>query len=255
MCGGVRIEGVCGEGARCTTISVADATVCTGEICAAARCSGALLEPEGICEAAECLRGPTRSCSPYACVAGACLNACDGDEDCSGGAVCRQGQCVSLPDGAVCGAAAECRSGHCENGFCCAAPGLCCGGDDADCAALDRPGVCTDDDACQGSRVVGTCGEDFRCTTETISDPAACVGRACGESECVNLVTGGLVDPNEGIRTPTCDSTGTCTPVVRDCREAGSAQCTSNSGFAFSCDNCSPNRTTCVVFASPCYCE
>lgn len=253
-CRGTRVEGVCGDDSSCTTEQHGDDSVCDDMVCDPASCTEELRVPEAVCRASGCVREETRSCSPYACANGECLSECHGDEDCSGGAVCFTEQCGSLPDGAPCDEASQCESQLCSNGFCCAGSGLCCGGDDADCAALDGEPTCDDPSGCRGTRVVGRCGSDFVCAAEVVADPAACDGVQCGDADCINLDGGPLV--LEGLETQQCDERGGCSKVVRDCRDAGSGECTSNSGIAgFTCNDCLPNRTTCIVYVDGCHCE
>lgn len=253
-CAGTRVVGACGEGAMCVSEVLEDASVCSGQVCDGAACAEATLVPEAICDGAACVRGPSEQCSPYACVEGACKTSCAVDGDCSGGAACVDGGCVSLPDGAACTLARECASGHCENGFCCAGPGACCGGDDATCAALDEVAVCDDPGACDGSRQVGVCGDDFRCKAERVDAPEACEGETCGPSRCANLEGGELV--LEGRRVQTCSAGGVCLESVRDCRDnEATSYCTRTSALFSSCQGCTPDRQTCIVFDNPCHCE
>jgi len=252
-CAGTRLSGVCGAGAMCETATRADASACDGEQCLASECSGDKLLPAATCAGSQCVRPAPLGCSPYACEAVECLDECLRDGECRHGASCNDGVCNDLPDGAACTSNEQCGSSHCGNGFCCHGEGLCCGGDDAACKALDGASTCKDAGECEGVKVVGQCRDDFRCAAETVPSDAACAGQTCGDSECVNLDGGVLV--KEGIRRNQCDASGTCVSAVHDCRDAGAGSCTASSALFLTCNNCSSDRTTCVVLANPCYCE
>jgi hypothetical protein len=98
------------------------------------------------------------------------------------------------------------------------------------------------------------CGDDFVCGTETVADPGACLGTRCGDAQCVNLDGGSFV--LEGLKTPRCDANGVCSDSIRDCRDPDDGECIANSGLAaLTCSNCSPSRTTCIVYSGGCRCE
>jgi hypothetical protein len=216
-CEGIRLVGVCGPQSRCTTEQQPDDAACDGEVCEPGDCDGDRVVPDAVCAASLCASTASRSCSPYGCSDAACLTRCGGDDDCTDGAVCNGSTCQSLPDGAPCSGSEACASQHCANGFCCAAPGSCCGGGDTDCAGLDGEPSCLDAATCQGTQVVGVCGDDFVCGTETVADPGACLGTRCGDAQCVNLDGGSFV--LEGLKTPRCDANGVCSDSIRDCRD------------------------------------
>ena len=70
---------------------------------------------------------------------------------------------------------ASCKSGHCQNGFCCDA-GDCCA-TEANCpASYSTPPACDTPSACQGTADVAQC-TDNRCTTSVnVPDDSACTG-------------------------------------------------------------------------------
>ncbi len=79
---------------------------------------------------------------------------------------------VGLPAGECCTAAAQCTSGHCQNGYCCAA-GDCCG-EAAHCPAEYAGGpTCDSPTTCQGTVDVAEC-LDAVCSTDTRDDDSAC---------------------------------------------------------------------------------
>jgi hypothetical protein len=254
-CSGTRVVGVCGPGAQCVGESRPDAGACLGTGCAAPSCEGVSRVAGATCGAnGVCVEGARVRCTPYACLNGSCKTGCSGDGDCVEGARCKDGQCKELPDGAHCGASSQCKSGHCEGGFCCKGQGLCCGGADADCAALDGDSECVNPSLCAGFKSVGVCNQDFQCTQAFIAWPAACLGSTCAEPSCVNLA--GLSLVLEGVKRNTCDEGGACVETTRDCRDnAAYSYCAKSAPYAATCQGCNPDRSTCVVFGNPCTCE
>ena len=244
--------GVCDVGAQCREELVPDVTACDGFTCQAASCDGSDAKPAASCSRGDCVPAASASCSPYACSAGECLEECRSNAGCSNGAICDEGECVDLPNGAPCDDSDQCASDHCNNGFCCAS-GLCCGGDDAACASLTTAGRCDDQGGCNGKRDVGTCNDDHQCVAQVVATSAPCEGRLCGDVQCANIAGNEFV--LEGITEDRCDAAGHCVEVTRDCRVRVDAVCTNNSGLFITCANCSGNRTTCVLFGNPCACE
>ncbi len=251
-CAGTRVLGVCDVGAQCREVQVADVTACDGFICEDASCDGNSAKPAALCNSGQCVPAVSATCSPYACSAGACLEECRNDTGCSNGATCDDEECVDLPNGAPCEKSAECESEHCNNGFCCDS-GLCCGTDDVACDTLTTAGTCDSPGACSGKRNVGTCSDDHQCVAQTVATAAPCEGRRCGGAQCTNIDGNEFV--LEGITEDRCSAAGACVAVTRDCRARVDGVCTANSSLFVTCDNCSGNRTTCVLFDNPCACE
>lgn len=252
-CFGLAYSGRCLGDNRCEAIATISPAVCAGKPCAAARCDGAAVVPQSACSATgQCVvSGPAVSCAPYACRDGGCKTSCASNADCSAGS-CIDGQCSGLPDGAACTANGQCAVGRCNNGFCCAS-GTCCGGDAA-CGGLTQAAVCAAPGMCGGTQVVGVCGADKSCRTETRAAPAGCLGVSCGAPRCLNLSGGGLI--LEGVERKTCNAQGACATVVKDCRDFDdTAYCTNNSDVYLTCRDCSPKRSTCIVFDNPCFCD
>ncbi len=255
-CLGFKVTPVCTEAFTCGTTLAPAPEACAGQPCSAeAAClvtgflvRGFQCKGSGACEPSELV-----DCSPYRCDGGACPTRCDGDEDCMIGSACRGGACAPLVDGSACTDGSACASGYCSQGVCCGA-GLCCTGDDA-CGALDETPVCLEASSCTGSAVVGVCGEDFQCATATVASPQACAGQACEDPSCVNLAGGGAF--REGLNRPVCSAAGTCEDAIRDCREfINGAYCDRSGRTIYSgCDNCSPDRLTCVGGGFNCRCE
>jgi MYXO-CTERM domain-containing protein len=62
--------------------------------CGEAICADGMASAPGQCDGTgTCSAGASESCSPYACGEDACLQSCEGDEDCASGFVCAGGAC------------------------------------------------------------------------------------------------------------------------------------------------------------------
>jgi hypothetical protein len=259
-CDGVAIEGVCGDGFTCTTESRPAPEACESLVCSGGTCDGETLSTVAECNAdGACVDTlPPTSCAPYVCVDDQCLETCINSADCAGDGVCESRDGVrgcygDLEDGNACGSGTQCASGYCDNGFCCTG-GTCCGGDD-DCAAISAAAICDDAGACEGHRVDGVCQASKSCVPVQVDDPSGCLGQVCGNTSCEQLDGGSFSEP-EGIRKEVCDGGGACVDAVTDCRElGGNARCTNNSSFYFTCANCQPRRTVCLIREGPCFCE
>jgi len=256
-CSGTRTAGLCDAAThQCVGATTLDPGGCEGVICDAASCEGLSLRPASVCDpagACVAVEGLV-DCAPHRCEQAACTASCESTADCAPGVTCSaQGECEgSVPDGGPCTNDGQCANGRCEAGYCCV-DGHCCG-DDGDCAVFDEAPVCEQPGACAGSQVVGRCGADAACTTVSIASPGACAGRLCGDVECVNLVGTALI--REGVVREQCSPSGQCEEVLTDCRDLGfGGRCTDLSAGYLWCNECSPNRTTCVVFTDPCFCE
>ncbi|TNF30962.1 MAG: hypothetical protein EP329_13035 [Deltaproteobacteria bacterium] len=255
-CAGTRTLGACDAGThQCVATTVADPAVCSGTACAGAACVGDTLTTGSRCdEAGACVpNADATDCSPFACLDASCGTGCGANDDCVDGAACVQGACVgATPNGDACTSDAQCVSEHCDNGYCCDS-GVCCAAS-SDCGALDEAPVCDDPGSCAGSQAVGICGVDHRCWTTTVSAPAGCEGRTCGDAECRNLSGGSFI--LEGVRRRLCNGAGACVSVDRDCRSYNDGGFCSNNSATFAwCAGCSPNRSTCVDLSDPCSCE
>jgi hypothetical protein len=113
-----------------------------GVTCAATpSCSGTLWSGTGTCDGAGTCQRETRPCLPYACdpQTNACHNACATADDCAPGKPCLNGTCGYL-EPAACSSNAECASGFCAQGACCATK---CDGPCFSCALPGTMGTCT----------------------------------------------------------------------------------------------------------------
>ncbi|MCA9575975.1 MAG: hypothetical protein R3B40_26260 [Polyangiales bacterium] len=129
--------------------------------------------PGAACSNGTCEQVTVTSCGRYTCIggmengdvcAGSCeVNGVENDDLCIESAHCDAGVCVDdLPDGSACTVDSDCRTNHCENGFCCSG-GTCCA-QDSNCPGYPGVGViCSDRPMCQGTIGSVSCGADFQC--------------------------------------------------------------------------------------------
>ena len=190
-----------------------------GEACGATQCVGNLIKGQ-ICDGlGSCgFDSVGTDCAPYVCAANACKDPCTTNADCLNGNFCDKGVCKSkLGNGAACGANADCTSGYCVDGVCCATactgPCQACsaakkgGGQDGECEPIkdgtDPDNECPDDGATSCKRD-GACNGTGLCRfyakgTSCKANSTTCVG---------NFVKGYI-----------CDGLGTCEnePTGVDC--------------------------------------
>ncbi|MCC7111507.1 MAG: hypothetical protein IT382_19590, partial [Deltaproteobacteria bacterium] len=172
------ILGLCRGGVCCQTICE--------EPCEGCAAPGAL----GRCvPAARGAQGDPACLQALACdgASSGCPQGCASSPDCPEGSFCEAGRCAPrLNDAARCTAAEQCRSGHCEDGVCCATA---C---DGPCDACDAPSaVGTCQPRARGTPGVPSCvpytcpGESVSCATTCASAPCS-AGHACtSDSSCV----------------------------------------------------------------------
>jgi hypothetical protein len=119
-----------------------------GVACKAAACQAASYVPASACDGqGACVAGKAVDCTPYVCDsttgAPACRTDCRaGGADCAAPAVCNNSSCGVKPkqaNGAGCVAAADCMSGFCADGVCCAAA---CTGACVSCNQAGAEGMC-----------------------------------------------------------------------------------------------------------------
>ncbi|MBX3249215.1 MAG: putative metal-binding motif-containing protein [Myxococcales bacterium] len=171
----------------CDDVIDEDATDCATQRCEADGEGGYAERADGTCVEAACVDPEPAPCGLYACEDGEergdrCATTCDAlgtsdDRLCASSAHCEGGTCMpDRPDGEACGRDAQCASGHCENGFCCAAGGTCCQ-TSANCPGYPGEGtLCTTPSQCRGTRGTVTCNpERFQCETMSgVRDDSAC---------------------------------------------------------------------------------
>ncbi|MCC6524819.1 MAG: hypothetical protein IT373_19345 [Polyangiaceae bacterium] len=116
----LKLDGTaCAAGEECSSGSCAD-SVCCDTACSAA------------CEACD-TGGSVGTCTPFAVLT-------DPEGECGPGATCDGASQCRKTDGSACGAAAECLSGSCADGVCCATD---CSGTCSSCALPGKEGTCT----------------------------------------------------------------------------------------------------------------
>lgn len=170
-CQGSRGAAVCNANFECTTQSgVPDDSACTATTVAndcgwwlPIACTGATSQTAPAC--------PTTCTTSAECDAGGW---CD-----PASRTCRE----DLDDGAACGVDdGRCKSGHCQNGFCCAGGDCCAAATDCP-ASYASPPVCTSPVACDGEADVATCVASICGTAADVDDDRACTA-ATVASDC-----------------------------------------------------------------------
>ena len=221
-----------------------------GTICKQPSCAESVLTVASRCDGVGTCQGPAnQSCAPYVCGTDShCLTACAGDKDCTDRKSCdATSSCGKKPLGASCETLAECNSGFCEQGVCCADQ---CQGTCWSCALTGSVGVCTPVPAgateplhrCNES-TPALCGTDGRCDGfgKCRLHPA---GTECAPAACVG----------PGFRTQkTCNGLGAC--LVHAPTSCGRYRCGGGSCFTacISAADCvAPNQCTDGSCVAPC---
>ncbi|KAB2902984.1 MAG: hypothetical protein F9K40_07365 [Kofleriaceae bacterium] len=260
-CQGSRGEAVCNANFECTTQNgVPDDSACVPTV-----------------EANDC--GWWR---PIYCAGGAsqtapaCPTTCNSHADCDAGAwcdpvtdTCRE----DLDDGNTCGTDdLRCKSGHCENGFCCAS-GDCCA-TAANCpASYSSPPVCTSPTACDGEADVATCVASICGTAQDVDNDSACTAGTqasdCGPYRPVFCSGATTQTPPPCATTCTsdseCDTAAYCNPTMQcvpDQPDGGvcqdDAECTSGhcqNGFCCASGDCCANSNDCNAYDQAAVCN
>jgi hypothetical protein len=131
----------CGQNGTCDGVGGC-ALYAAGSECAQSFCTGNVSTPPATCDGAGvCVTGPSLVCTPYSCVNGACYADCVSPAECVVGASCVDSSCrgTGSLDG-LCSANAECSTGICAQGVCCAST---CDGVCSSCALRGSLGTCT----------------------------------------------------------------------------------------------------------------
>jgi hypothetical protein len=187
-----------------------------GVVCQNAGCTGSTLTFAGRCDGsgAACPAMQGQSCAPYVCgTTGQCKTTCTADADCIAPNTCSNGSCGKKPIGASCGADADCNSGICAQGACCATA---CTGTCKSCGLSGSAGSCTSVPAGQDPLAQCADGGPTTCGTDGFCDGAgACrlysTTTVCGTDSC----TGGT-ETFAGH----CDGKGTCgTGTLAACQQ------------------------------------
>jgi len=184
-----------------------------GTTCAGATCVGVAYTPARVCNGTgSCLAATPNTCDPYVCgPTAACLGTCASNADCNAPNTCASGSCGKKPIGATCAAAAECNSGFCEEGVCCATA---CAGTCRSCALAGTLGTCSAVPAGQdplnqcADMGAASCGTDGFCDGN-----GGCRLQAIGTTCVASTCAGTTFTPAR-----TCDGAGTCrTSTATNC--------------------------------------
>jgi hypothetical protein len=220
------------------------------------------------CDGAGTCNETSISCDGYACEsAGACLDACEFDSDCSEGFYCDDVTCVvenPIPLGRACVSNAECESRLCIDGVCCNE--ICSAG----CMACDLTGskgtcspvpensdpkndcptcfACNSEQRCAPVPAGADYGADCKANTDAegcglsgeCNGTGACAFRGadwvCGSSQCVDLAK------ESAISQYRCDGAGNC--LKSDGLTCGTFRCADDSSCLEECataDDCLPD--------------
>ena len=161
-CQGTRGEAVCNSNYVCGTDGVEQDDSACGPIVVADDC--------GLYREVHCTGGRNQSDPP-------CPTTCHGHADCDDVAWCDpvSDTCApDLDDGESCGDDDErCRSGHCQNGFCCASGDCCATAQDCP-GRYSTPPTCPSPEACDGEADVAVCTDSTCHTAQHVDDDSAC---------------------------------------------------------------------------------
>jgi hypothetical protein len=200
-----------------------------GATCAQPSCTGSTMTLASRCDAnGTCPTPATQSCAPFICGAnGVCQTVCAKDAECTPPNACLNSSCGKRPLGGACTAAAECNSGFCEEGACCATE---CKGTCRSCALAGTAGTCSTIPA--GQDPLGQCAD---------SGSVSCGfdGTCDGAGACRKYLAGTICTP------PTCAAASERATAKCD----GAGVCVAGAVRACTPFVCGPNAcaTTCAV--------
>ncbi|MBT9555487.1 MAG: PPC domain-containing protein, partial [Myxococcales bacterium] len=232
--------------------------------CAAASCTGTKLTTASRCDGAGlCVSGSTADCpNGYACsdTGTTCRTGCTLDSHCASTRICMGGACVApLADGSTCTGNAQCLSGYCGNGLCCAPGGQCC----STSSQCGDGNACTDDACsafvCAHTNNTKPC-QAARCEGTVYVASKSCSGGACAaggamtecdlQTSCMTYecsqTEGCLAAPaDQGLPCgdPSCSGTNYTPPAVCD----GLGNCASSSPQACDDGNVCTGAETCDI--------
>jgi hypothetical protein len=170
-------------------------------------------------EADDCGLYPSRFCNgAEEQTAPECPATCVSDAECDAVAHCDEPSCLAdLPNGAACDEPSDCISGHCRNGYCCAAGDCCVSPADCPPATYAVPAACDDAATCQGTRRDPACTADYRCEIGApLDDDRACAGlesHDCGPYPAVSCTAEESQPTDQEARCATsCGTDADCDP-------------------------------------------
>jgi len=217
-CGGAGAGTSCG--ARCDGF---DTSKCTfpgsTTACGALSCASGVETRPGACNGAGACATTTQPCGVYRCGVASCLTSCTTSTDCVSGHFCKGSVCTAVEGlGKPCTSPADCATGFCSDGVCCAEASC---GVTGSCALPGSEGTCKTK---QGE----TCATSAACATGHCVD-GRCCDRACdGQCEACDA------EGREGVCSPIggaphgsrakCDDGGTNKCAARSCNGAVDAK-------------------------------
>lgn len=214
-----------------------DVAACAGFVCRTAVDA----PDDSACNAAtvanECGLYPSVSCNGAVDQSQpACPNRCDNNAQCDSDAYCEGNQCrAKKPDGQACSGAAQCESGHCQNGFCCASGDCCAVASNCSPAVYGRASVCEDAASCQGTRRDPVCVDSIcRLGESAVPDDSGCGGlesNGCGYYDPV-FCTAAVVQV-----APSCPTSCTGSSICDDGANCTGGVCVPNEGVGGVCQN------------------
>jgi hypothetical protein len=195
----------CGQDGRCDGLGHCRLWG-AGTLCGSSTCMNGQLGAPPACDGAgHCNPNPaTTSCFPYDCSGTACASSCSGAGGCASGATCNVGLCDGNKAlGDVCTQPAECASGFCAKGVCCATD---CSAACRSCGLPGARGLClpvpagTDplDECVAASR--SSCGLDGFCDGQG----------ACRKWSALTLCAARACSSDSTVAARFCDGSGTC---------------------------------------------
>lgn len=205
-----------------------------------------------------------------------CATSCTTNADCDADGFCHPTfkTCVEdLDNGGACGADNDaCKSGHCQNGFCCAT-GDCCASE-LDCpASYTSAAVCDSAALCQGTQDVARCvmsqcqtqadePNDIACGTATVANecgpylPISCSGNA---TQTPPMCATSCTTNTECDANAYCTASGACVPDEPNGNGCSAdAACQSGhcqNGFCCATGDCCATNGNCGMFAQAPMCN
>ena len=157
-CQGRRVDAVCGEQHRCSSVQRDDDSACTDET---------LSDACGLFRSVFCSGLPDQP-DP------ACPELCVDDDACDANAHCDDTCVADNPDGRACDEHSDCTSGYCANGFCCREGDCCAVAGDCPAEYVQAP-LCDSVSTCQGHRQDATCVESICGISPVLDDDSGCL--------------------------------------------------------------------------------
>ena len=198
----------CGKDGTCDGAGVCH-KYAQGTVCAAGSCTGSTRRLSSTCDGAgTCIAGSSLPCAPFTCGSNDdCRTTCSGDAQCVSPATCVNGSCGRFPIGAACGQGADCDSGFCAQGICCASD---CTTTCKSCALAGSLGSCVPVPA--GADPLNQCQDTGAngCDTDGACDGNGACRKYAGSTVCAAASCNG----NDLTQASTCNGAGTCSSAT-----------------------------------------